>query len=240
MTLGWAAGACVMFLASFVMGLSGFGIALVAMAFLPWLMSPVTAIIVLTIYALVFSVVVAAQLRRDLTPRALVDLLIGTVVGTPLGVWVLASLPVTALNRLIGLVLVIVVALEVRGRMPVRLAGRGWGLGTGFLAGLLGGAVGTPGPPVIVYATTQGWGPRTMKANTMGFFVANQGVILIGYWWADLFTREVAAVSAAFALPALAGVGAGVALFGRLDPARFRRIVFALLLVSGLILLIRG
>lgn len=240
MTLVWVAGACVMFLASFVMGLSGFGIALVAMAFLPWLMSPVTAIVVLTLYALVFSVVVVAQLRRDLTPRALVDLLIGTVVGTPIGVWVLASLPVTALNRLIGLVLVIVVALEARGTMPTRLAGRGWGLGTGFLAGVLGGAVGTPGPPVIVYATTQGWSPRTMKANTMGFFVANQGVILIGYWWADLFTREVAVVSAAFALPALAGAGAGVALFGRLDPARFRRIVFALLLVSGLILLIRG
>jgi uncharacterized membrane protein YfcA len=239
-TLVWAAGACVIFLASFVMGLSGFGIALVAMAFLPWLMSPVTAIVVLTLYALVFSVVVVVQLRHDLTPRALVDLLIGTVVGTPIGVWVLASLPVTALNRLIGLVLVIVVVLEVRGTMPARLVGRGWGLGTGFLAGVLGGAVGTPGPPVIVYATTQGWSPRTMKANTMGFFVANQGVILLGYWWAGLFTRDVAAVSAAFALPALAGVGAGVALFGRLDPARFRRIVFALLLVSGLILLISG
>ena len=240
MTLAWAAGALVMFLASFVMGLTGFGIALVAMAFLPWLMSPVTAIVVLTIYALVFSLAVIVQLRRDLTPRALVDLLIGSVAGTPLGVWVLASLPASALNRLIGLVLVIVVALELRGVMPRRLVGRAWGLATGFLSGLIGGAVGTPGPPVIVYATTQGWSPRTMKANTMGFFVVNQGAILIGYWWAGLLTREVATVAAAFAIPALAGVGAGVALFGRLDPIRFRRLVFALLLVSGLILLLRG
>ena len=233
MTLAWAAGALVIFLASFVMGLTGFGIALVAMAFLPWLMSPVTAIILLTIYAFVFSIVVVVQLRRDLTPRALVDLLLGTLAGTPLGVWVLASLPVTALNRLIGLVLVIVVALELRGAMPRGLTGRGWGLGAGFLSGVLGGAVGTPGPPVIVYATTQGWSPRTMKANTMGFF-------LVGYWWAGLLTHEIAVVSAAFALPALAGVATGVALFGHLDPIRFRRIVFALLLVSGAILLIRG
>ncbi len=240
MTLAWAAGALVMFLASFVMGLTGFGIALVAMAFLPWLMSPVTAIVVLTIYALVFSLAVIVQLRHDLTPRALLDLLIGTVVGTPLGVWVLATLPVSALNRLIGLVLVIVVMLELRGVMPRRLVGRAWGLATGFLSGLIGGAVGTPGPPVIVYATTQGWSPRTMKANTMGFFVVNQGAILIAYWWAGLLTREVATVAAAFALPALAGVGAGVALFGRLDPVRFRRIVFGLLLISGLILLVRG
>ena len=240
MTLAWAAGALVIFLASFVMGLTGFGIALVAMAFLPWLMSPVTAIVLLTLYAFVFSVVVVVQLRRDLTPRALVDLLVGTVAGAPLGVWVLASLPVSALNRLIGLVLIIVVALEFRGVMPTRLVGRAWGLVTGFLAGVIGGAVGTPGPPVIVYATTQGWGPRTMKANTMGFFVANQGVILVGYWWAGLLTRDVAIVSTAFALPALAGVGAGIALFGRLDPVRFRRIVFGLLLVSGLVLLVRG
>jgi uncharacterized protein len=240
MTLAWVAGALVIFLASFVMGLTGFGIALVAMAFLPWIMSPVTAIVVLTLYALVFSVVVAFQLRRDLTPRALIDLLIGTVAGTPIGVWGLASLPVSAINRLIGLVLVLVVVLEFRGVMPSHLVGRWWGLATGFLAGVIGGAVGTPGPPVIVYATTQGWGPRTMKANTMAFFVANQGAILLGYWWAGLLTRETADVAAAFALPALAGVGAGVALFGRLDPVVFRRIVFGMLLVSGLVLLVRG
>jgi uncharacterized protein len=239
-TLAWAAGALVMFLASLVMGLTGFGIALVAMAFLPWLMSPVTAIVVLTIYAFVFSVVVVVQLRDALASRTLLDLLLGTVVGTPLGVWVLASLPLSTLNRLIGLVLVSVVVLELRGVMPTRLVGRGWALGTGFLSGVVGAAVGTPGPPVIVYATTQGWSPRTMKANTMGFFVANQGVILIGYWWAGLLTREALTVAAAYAPPALAGVATGVALFGRLDPARFRRVVFALLLVSGLVLLARG
>jgi hypothetical protein len=240
MTLAWVAGALVMFLGSFVMGLTGFGIALVAMAFLPWLMSPVTAIVVLTLYAFVFSLVVVVPLRRDLTPRRLVDLLVGTVVGAPVGVWALSSLPVSTLNRFIGLVLVVVVALELRGVMPTRLVGGGWGLGTGFLAGLLGGAVGTPGPPVIVYATTQGWSPRTIKANVLGFFVANQGVILAGYWWAGLLTREVMTVAAVFSLPALAGGATGVALFGRLDAARFRRVVFALLLVSGLVLLVRG
>lgn len=240
MTLAWAAGALVIFLASFVLGLAGFGIALVAMAFLPYVMSPVTAIVLLTIYALVFSIVGVVPLRQDVTPRALVDLLIGSVAGTPLGVWVLATLPPSGLNRLIGLVLVVAVALELRGLMPRRLVGRGWGVGAGFLAGVLGGAVGTPGPPVVMYATTQGWSPRTMKGNVMAFFVVNQAVILAGFWWAGLLTPDVATMTAAYALPALAGVLAGMALFGRLDPVRFRRIVFGLLLVSGLVLLIRG
>src|ERR1043166_4308086 len=239
-TAAGAAGALVIFVASFVMGLTGFGIALVAMAFLPYLMSAADAIVLLTIYALVFSVVVVIQLRRDLTPRALIDLTIGTLLGTPLGVWVLASLDASVLNRLIGAVLVLVVLLEVRKALPERLVGRGWGLVVGFLAGLVGGAVGTPGPPVIVYATTQGWSPRTMKANIMGFFVLNQGAILIGYWWTGLLTRPVLTLTLTYALPSLAGMLAGMALFGRLDPVRFRRVVFALLLVSGLVLLIRG
>jgi uncharacterized protein len=239
-TFAWAAGALVVFVASFVMGLTGFGIALVAMAFLPYVMEPATAIVLLTIYALVFSLVVVVQLRRDLTPRALVDLTLGTLAGTPPGVWLLASLPVSLLNRLIGAVLVLVVVLEARRALPERVHGRGWALLAGFLAGLVGGAVGTPGPPVIVYATTQGWSPRTMKANIMGFFVLNQGAILLGYWWAGLLTPPVLTLTAALALPALAGALLGMALFGRLDPVRFRRIVFALLLVSGLVLLIRG
>jgi uncharacterized protein len=239
-TAAWVASALVVFVASFVMGLTGFGIALVAMAFLPYLMAPADAIVLLTIYAFVFSIAVVVQLRRDLTPRALAALTVGTLLSTPPGVWVLASMPVSAINRLIGAVLVLVVVLEARKALPERLAGRGWGLAAGFVAGLIGGAVGTPGPPVIVYATTQGWSPRTMKANIMAFFVLNQGVILLGYWWAGLITPSVLRLSVAYALPALAGGAAGVAAFGWLDPVRFRRVVFALLLLSGLVLLIRG
>ena len=135
MTLAWIAGAGVVGVASFVMGLTGFGIALVSMAFLPYLMSPVTAIVLMTIYAFVFAAAVVVQLRRDVEPVALVDLLIGTVAGTPLGVWGLAALPTSALNRLIGLMLVVAVGLEWRRLYPARLVGRGWGLGAGVLAG---------------------------------------------------------------------------------------------------------
>jgi uncharacterized membrane protein YfcA len=108
------------------------------------------------------------------------------------------------------------------------------------LAGVIGGAVGTPGPPVVLYATTQGWGPRTIKANLQAFFVVNQAVILAGYGWAGLLTDEVWRLAAVFAVPAIAGVALGVGLFNRVDPVRFRRIVFALLFVSGLALLARG
>jgi uncharacterized membrane protein YfcA len=154
-TLAWTAAAVVIAAASFVMGLAGFGIALIALAFLPYLMSASDAIILLTIYAALMSLGMLVQLRRDVEPRAIFDLIVGTIAGTPLGVWGLAALPAATLNRLIGLMLVIAFVLEARGLYPEKLEGRRWGVGAGVLAGAIGGAVGLPGPPTVLYAATQ-------------------------------------------------------------------------------------
>jgi len=238
--LAWALGALIVTGASFVMGLAGFGIGLVSLAFLPYVMSPANAIVLMTLYAAVLALAIFVPVRRDFTPGRVGDLVLGTVAGTPLGVWALASFPASLLNRLIGLMLLVAVGLEWLGRYPEKLEGRRWGLGAGALAGAIGGAVGTPGPPVVLYAATQGWSPRAIKANLQAFFVVNQAVILAGYWWAGLLTREVWRLAALYAVPAIAGVAAGMALFDRIDPGRFRRIVFGLLFVSGLVLLVRG
>jgi uncharacterized membrane protein YfcA len=240
LTLTLVASAVIIAVASFVMGLAGFGIGLVALAFLPFVMSPVVAIVLMTLYALVFSVVILVPLRREIEPVRLTQLLIGTVLGTPLGVWALAILPATAINRLIGGSLIAVTALGWWRLTPRRLTASGWGYGVGVLAGVLGGAVGTPGPPVILYAAAQEWGPRAMKANLLAFFVVNQAIILVGYWWANLLGADVLRLALWLAVPALVGVGAGVALFNRIDAVRFRRIVFGVLFVSGVVLLLRG
>ena len=156
------------------MGLAGFGIGLVSLALLPYVMSPADAIVLMTLYAAAFALAIFVPVRRDFTSGRVGDLVLGTVAGTPLGVWALASVEASLLNRLIGLMLLVAVALEWGGRSPARLEGRRWGLGAGVLAGAIG------------------------------------------------------------------GVAAGMALFDRIDPVRFRRLVFALLFVSGLVLFARG
>jgi len=214
-TLASAVGALVIAGAFLVLGLAGFGNGLVALAFLPLVMSPVAAIVLLTVYTVLATVVIFVPLRRDFDPR-----------GMP--------------TRLIGVVLLVVVALEWLGVYPERLAGRGWALGAGLAAGLLGAAVGTPGPPVVLYMASQGWSPRTIKANLQAFFLVNQALIMFGYWWAGLLTPEVWRYAVVFLVPAALGLVIGMALFARVDQARFRRIVFAILFVSGLLLVVRG
>jgi len=236
----WLLGAVVIAAACFVQGLAGFGIGLVSLAFLPFLMSPQHAIVLITIYAAVFIVIIFIPLRRDFTMQGMTELMAGTILATPAGVWLLAALSPDLLKRLIGLVLLAIVALEWLGLYPERLRGRGWGFGAGLVAGVLGGAIGTPGPPVILYAAAQDWSTRTVKANIQAFLIVNQAVILVGYWWAGLLDREVWRLTWLYAVPAVIGLVAGMFLFTRLDRARFRQVVFAVLFISGLVLLIRG
>jgi uncharacterized membrane protein YfcA len=236
----WWLGAVVIFGAHVVFGLAGFGVGLVAMAFLPFVMTPATAVVLMTVYAMIFTIVLFVPLRREFTARPLAWLLSGSIVGTPAGVWILAAAPATLLNRLIGAMLIVVVVTEFAGKFPRRLDGARWAIGAGVLSGLIGGAVGLPGPPLVVYAAAQDWSARTFKANLQAFFIVNQGVILGGYWLAGLLTVEVIRLTAAYLVPALVGTLLGMSLFHRVDPLRFRRIVFALLFVSGTILLVRG
>jgi uncharacterized membrane protein YfcA len=240
LSLAWAVGAVVIAAAAFVQGLAGFGIGLVSLAFLPFLMSPQHAVVLITLFATVFIVVIFVPLRRDFRRAGMVELVAGSVLATPAGIWLLAALPADLLKRLIGLVLLVIVALEWLGLYPERLEGRAWGLGAGLAAGLLGGAIGTPGPPVILYAAAQGWSARTVKANIQAFLMINQAVILLGYWWAGLLDREIWHLTWLYALPAAAGLAGGMLLFAHLDRQRFRRVVFGVLFLSGLVLVIRG
>lgn len=240
MSTEWVLGALIVAVASFVHGLAGFGIGLVSLAFLPFVMSPVTAVVLMTIYTVVFSLGMLVPLRRDVQLRALARLGAGTLAGTPIGVWILAALPVTVLTRLIGITLLGIVTLEWLGFYPQRLAGRRWAVGAGMAAGVAGGAVGTPGPPIILYTASQGWSARAVKGTLQAFFLVNQAAILVGYWWAGLVTPEVGRATVLFFAPAAAALVLGIALFNRVDQRGFRRIVFAVLFVSGAVLLIRG
>ena len=80
-------------LASFVFGLAGFGLGLVALSLLPFLMPPTTAVPLISVYSAAFALVMSIQLRRDIVFSHLALLLGGALVGTPVGVWGLATLP---------------------------------------------------------------------------------------------------------------------------------------------------
>ena len=75
MSFTWVVGACILAVASFVFGLTGFGIGLVSLALLPFFVPPATVVPLITLYGAAFALVMTIQLRRDVMFPQLVSLL---------------------------------------------------------------------------------------------------------------------------------------------------------------------
>lgn len=230
--------AAVVLLGAFTQSLAGFGVALVTMALLPGLIGLQTAAPLVALIALALEVVLLARYWRSLRLRPVLQIAGASALSVPLGMVFLRRLDERLALALLGVVIggYAVFAL-LSPRLP-RLKHPAWAYASGLVAGLLGGAYNTSGPPVIIYGHCREWPPQEFKGNLQGFFLFNSVLIVLGHLWNGSFTPQVWD-SFTRLLPVLAvGVVAGLSLDRVIQPALFRKIVLYLLIVLGLRLIL--
>ncbi|MFQ5856424.1 MAG: hypothetical protein ACE5LU_12350, partial [Anaerolineae bacterium] len=76
-------------------------------------------------------------------------------------------------KRLLGLILIAYACYTLAHPVTPRLSSRRWVYPVGFVAGCLGGAYNTPGPPVIVYGSLRQWPKQEFRAMLQAFFCLN-------------------------------------------------------------------
>jgi uncharacterized membrane protein YfcA len=232
----------VLFVATLVRTIFGFGEALIAVPLLA-LRIP---IVVATPLAVAVSVVVAAvAVARDWRQVDLHNaswLIGGSLVGLPFGVLLLKWGSDAVVHLLLGTVIIAVSLYSLRGPIEARLDGRhrGWLLGAGICSGVLGGAYGMNGPPLAIYGALRGWSPAAFRATLQGYFLVASLAGLasyasVGVWRPRVTGYFVAALPAVLVAIVVARVAAR-----RLDAARFFRLVFLGLLVIGAVLVAQG
>ena len=227
------------FLAAFVSGLAGFGLGLVAMAILPYLLSVKVVTPITTLYAPLVFLAAFIPVRKHLEKKILVLVLVGAAAGVPLGVWGLATLPENLIKRVLGAVILLASTYElIWGRNKVGGIKPVWGLPIGLFAGTLTGAFSTGGPPVMIYMTAQSDSRFAIKATATAYFISSSLYKVPFLWIHGLLTPEVLRLTLLLAPAAAVGVALGMLLFRRISNLVFRRIVLGLLTLSGLLLVI--
>lgn len=110
----------------------------------------------------------------------------------------------------------------------------------GFGGGILGGAYGMNGPPLVIYGSLRQWSPEQFRATLQGYFLPASLLGMGGFWLADLWTLGVTR-HYLWSLPlALAAIFLGRAINRRLEGRSFLRYVHVGLLVVGSVLLIQA
>ena len=230
----------ILFVASFIRSAFGFGEALIAVPLLAFAMPVETAAPIAALVSITVAVVAIAQDWRHIHFRSAGRLFLATAVGTPLGLWALHALDEHLVKMVLGAV---VMAFSVFALMRHRHAAlhddrHAWIFGFG--AGVLGGAYGMNGPPLVVYGALRGWSPQHFRATLQGYFLPASLMTMAGYGLTGLWTPTVTR-DYLLALPlVLAATLLGRMLNKRLSGQVFVRCLYAGLVLIGAMLLLQS
>jgi hypothetical protein len=227
-------------LAGFTTGFAGFGTGLVASGLwfhaLPAAMVP----------PLVALASVAAQLVGLVTVRRAFDwpraspFLAGGIVGVPLGIAALSAATPFLLRTSIGAFLIAYAAYQLlhrgTGRRALK-ASRAADGAIGAAGGFLGGFAGLSGPLPLIWLQLQGGEPGRQRAIYQPFNLIVLSLACAGMAVSGQITPTVLWI-ALVCLPAtVLGAALGARVYLGVAPETFQRVVLALLLVSGCILI---
>jgi uncharacterized protein len=228
------------FSAAFVRGYSGFGFSLLAITSMALVLQPAAIIPPIFMMEVAASVSLLPSIWTEIHWRALRLLWLGCLIGTPVGVQLLAALPVAPMKIALGIVVLGAAALLWSGYSRKSMPTSSETVLTGGIAGLLNGAFGIVAPPVIVFFFNSPAGAAVTRASLITFFIgtdtmgisflAHQGLVTLqGFYRFLIF------------LPALIlGQWLGARSFKASDPAKFRRYVLVLLMLLAVVVAAQG
>jgi uncharacterized protein len=218
-------------------GLIGIGMPIVALPLLNQVVDLPVAVAILSIPLIISNIPQALTGDKpSVVLNRLLPLLCGLVIGTVIGVCLLTSVRVDILKPIVGVILILVVGLMLFAPhfAVARQHEKYLGPIVGLFGGILGGLAALPGPFVFVYILALGFSKdRFVQYSSMFLVVAAtlMTITLRGFGalgWVDLLGSTLAVI------PILAGMRLGTSLRASLSPPLFRKIILAVVMLSGI------
>ena len=201
-------------LAGFVQGLSGSNFGLVAMAVWAW----------------------------TLNPTLTGPMVVGGLIGVPMGVLLLHHTDPTLFRLMVGILLAAWCPLMLLSSGLPRIYGDGRGVnaGVGLLGGIMGGLGGLTGPVPALWAVLKGWDRHTQRSIIQGFNLAMQVLTMITYLVSGTVTWEALGLFPVVAVSVLVPTLIGIRLYRRFSDQAFRKVVLGMLALSGVTLIVQS
>ena len=221
-------------LAALIRAFTGFGFAMLVVPAFSFFLMPADAVVLSAVLAFLLGLLSHRAWWGLFPVTPAKPMVAGSVVGTAVGVWFLASLSVAEFQLWIGISVVIASVVLSRFVPAERAASPPTALATGVASGLMNGAFAIPGPPVILYVVATLSDPVQSRAFLMMFFWCSSVVSLVIFGAAGLITPRPFQLLW-IALPAMwLGNQAGNRAFARYAGAAYRPFVVGLCILIGL------
>jgi len=228
------------FAGALVAGLSGFAFGLVVSAIWLYILTPLQTAALIIAFGLIVQGYSVWKLRGSLDWRRLWPFIAGAALGVPVGVGILTWASPAHVRTAVGAFLVIYSLYALlRPAIPaVKAGGAAADAGVGFLNGVLGGITGLAGILVTIWCGLRGWPKDVQRTVFQPVAVAIFAMSALWIGVKGAITPDIIKLFLIGLPPLFAGTWLGLKLYGRIGEATFRKIVLALLLVSGVLLIV--
>jgi uncharacterized membrane protein YfcA len=230
----------VIFLATLIRSAFGFGEALVAVPLLALLIPVEVAVPLAVLFSITVAAFVVAQDWRQVHFHSAAWLILATLPGIPLGLWLLAAVAGNVVKAGLAVILIAFSLFCLVSRRPWELKNDRLAWLFGFGAGVLGGAYGMNGPPLVVYGALRRWSAAHFRATLQGYFLPASLLGMGGYWLAGLWVPAVTGYYLLSLAPAVAAILLGRLVNQRLAGRSFVRYLYLGLIAVGTVLLIQS
>jgi uncharacterized protein len=228
------------FVATLTRSTFGFGEALVAVPLLALVIPVEVAVPLAVLISIVVAAIVVIQDHEQIQLASAKWLIVFAVFGIPVGLVVLVCVNPFAVKLALGGLVVAYSAYALLTRRTLHLEHdrRIWLFACGFISGVLGGAYGLNGPPLVIYGNLRRWDAQQFRATLQAYFLPASVLGVIGFAVNGLVTWTVLR-DFLVCLPAvIPAVFLGRRLNRRLQGASFFRYVYAGLIVAGTLLVV--
>lgn len=232
----------IVFFATLIRSAFGFGEALVAVPLMAFCIPLQVAAPLAVLLSITIAGIVVVQDWNRIHFRSASGLVLATLPGLPLGLLLLTSSHQNLVKGALGLLIAAFACWSLLARIPLELHrdSRPWLFACGFFAGVLGGAYGMNGPPLVIYGSMRRWPAQQFRATLQAYFLPASILGMCGYWLAGLWVPAVTRYYL-FSLPVMVpAVLLGRAMNHRMRGDAFLKLVYCGLACIGGLLIVQA
>lgn len=223
---------------AFVQRVSGFGLGIFVMMFLPHIMPTHTmAATVASIFSCVTSTYNAVRYRHSVRYSLALPMFFACMVSTTIAVRFSMFVSGRVFQILLGsaLILLSLYFIFFQKRIKMRPSVKN-GVVAGSLGGVLGGLFSTGGPPIVLYLSNAIADNVAYFATIQFYFSASNIYTTFVRAVNGLVTSKVILYSAIGILGCFVGDSLGRKVFDRLDSAKLKKIIYIGMIISGVVM----
>lgn len=183
----------IVFVATLVRSTFGFGESLIAVPLFIFLIPTDVAVPLAVLISTLIAAVVVVQDRKEIHFKSAKWLIIFATLGIPLGLLLLLKGGENSMKTILGLLIILYATYSLRSKNKFKLENdnKVWLFICGFLSGILGGAYGLNGPPLVIYGNIRNWTAKSFRATLQAYFLPASILGMLGYWYNGLWNSTI-------------------------------------------------